>query len=443
MSDNNHIIYTAEDIHRYFSGSMSAAEMYAMDKAALNDPLLAEAMEGYHSLPSFAKEASYADIQKQLDELKNKLPGKVVSINKRNNSWWKVAAAVLLIGGSVFAFLKNNSSKNKENAVVAKNDSLIKFHIASDSAAVAINNSSSEKVVTSDSLNANAIASPSKGNKKAVTYIGSTTLASSSNVTTYQLADSTNMDLAKAENNGLINSSSVFKKEVTKSVANIGNSEYYTTIDDDEKAKKSVGKLKRASQQPAAANFTGRIVDDNNNAVPYAKLMINNKKQAKTDINGYFNMALPDTSIRLDVAAYNYYPQTTNVSANNFAGIILKAKRSTFKKNRSVADSIALRSKVDILYKLGAEPKDGWIAYQQFLIQQCSNSEYDNGKPVTGETIVQFEIDANGLPTNFHFEKSINEEVNDGVENLIINGPEWKYTEHNAIPGIVRIKITF
>ena len=443
MFDNNHI-YTAEDIHRYFSGSMSADEMYAMDKAALNDPLLAEAMEGYHSLPSFANEAGYADIQKQLDELKNKLPGKVVSINKRNNSWWKVAAAVLLIGGSVFAFLKINSSKNKENAVVAKTDSLIKFHIPNDSAAVAINSSSSEKVVVSDSLNANAIASPSKGNKKAVTYIGSTTLASSSNVTTYQLADSTNMDLAKAENNGLINSSSVFyKKDTTKNAGTFANGDYYTTIDGNQKPKKNNEKLRRAFQQPASANFTGRIVDDNNNAVPYAKLMINNKKQAKTDINGYFNMALPDTSIRLDVAAYNYYPQTANVSANNFAGIILKAKRSTFKKSTSVADSVALRSKVDILYKLGAEPKEGWIAYQQFLIQQCSNSEYDDGKAVVGETIVQFEIDMNGQPTNFHFEKSINEEVNDGVENLIINGPEWKYTEHNAIPGIIRIKITF
>ncbi len=37
-----------EEIEKYFLGKMSSAEMHALEEAALNDPFLAEAMEGYH-----------------------------------------------------------------------------------------------------------------------------------------------------------------------------------------------------------------------------------------------------------------------------------------------------------------------------------------------------------------------------------------------------------
>lgn len=47
--DNNflHIEYTQADIERYIQGKMSNAEMYAIEKAALQDPFLADAIEGY------------------------------------------------------------------------------------------------------------------------------------------------------------------------------------------------------------------------------------------------------------------------------------------------------------------------------------------------------------------------------------------------------------
>ena len=48
MSDpNTHINYSVEDIERYLSGGMSAKEMHDMEKAALQDPFLADAIEGF------------------------------------------------------------------------------------------------------------------------------------------------------------------------------------------------------------------------------------------------------------------------------------------------------------------------------------------------------------------------------------------------------------
>ena len=49
MNDHKEHIsqYSAADIQRYVQGKLSAAEMHAMEKAALDDPFLADAMEGY------------------------------------------------------------------------------------------------------------------------------------------------------------------------------------------------------------------------------------------------------------------------------------------------------------------------------------------------------------------------------------------------------------
>ncbi|HPH25121.1 MAG TPA: hypothetical protein PLW32_14630, partial [Chitinophagaceae bacterium] len=48
MANNNeHINYSKADIEKYLQGKMNAAEMYALEKAALQDPFLADAIEGF------------------------------------------------------------------------------------------------------------------------------------------------------------------------------------------------------------------------------------------------------------------------------------------------------------------------------------------------------------------------------------------------------------
>jgi hypothetical protein len=48
--EKNIINYTAADIEKYWKGTLSAAEMHAMEKAAMDDPFLADALEGYKNI---------------------------------------------------------------------------------------------------------------------------------------------------------------------------------------------------------------------------------------------------------------------------------------------------------------------------------------------------------------------------------------------------------
>ena len=48
MSENNNIKrFTAADIEKYHKGLLSAKEKNALEKASLDDPFLADALEGY------------------------------------------------------------------------------------------------------------------------------------------------------------------------------------------------------------------------------------------------------------------------------------------------------------------------------------------------------------------------------------------------------------
>src|SRR5215470_15444588 len=97
ISENNHIIYSAEDIQRYWKGQLSPQEMHAMEKAALDDPFLADAMEGYGLA---LEEHDAQKLSSQLDEarlqLEEQTKGVVATGRVRSFRWWQVAAAAFV-----------------------------------------------------------------------------------------------------------------------------------------------------------------------------------------------------------------------------------------------------------------------------------------------------------------------------------------------------------
>jgi hypothetical protein len=100
--------YSAKDIERYHSGQMSVAEMHALEKAALDDPFLADALEGYAltQTPS----ADLASLQQRLQERIEKKEEKR-SIFYIGNSWMRIAALFVLIAGGGWLVYQTLSTK--------------------------------------------------------------------------------------------------------------------------------------------------------------------------------------------------------------------------------------------------------------------------------------------------------------------------------------------
>ena len=57
--------FTVDDIERYYSGKMSPVEMHQLEKAAMEDPFLADALEGYAYTQTPAEDRAWLQSQLQ------------------------------------------------------------------------------------------------------------------------------------------------------------------------------------------------------------------------------------------------------------------------------------------------------------------------------------------------------------------------------------------
>lgn len=98
MADNQgHIKPTAELIRQYLEGTLDDKTMHALEKQALDDPFLAEALEGFAMHPA-DQQPALKDLQSRLEERVGSEGKKTAGgIVRRLDYKWLAAAAVLLI----------------------------------------------------------------------------------------------------------------------------------------------------------------------------------------------------------------------------------------------------------------------------------------------------------------------------------------------------------
>src|SRR6478609_697992 len=92
------------DIEKYRKGELTSVEMHALEKKALHDPFLAEALEG---LESISPEHVSLDI--------NEINQKILS-RKKNATWFtplRIAAGIILLAGCVFLFYNVNKPEEQ------------------------------------------------------------------------------------------------------------------------------------------------------------------------------------------------------------------------------------------------------------------------------------------------------------------------------------------
>jgi hypothetical protein len=112
--DNHKKYYTAADYSRYHSGEMSAAEMHDLEKAALQDPFVQDALDGY--VHTKTGEADVALLRKRLASANKE--DKVVVVSYPFKNYWKIAA--VLIVGATISFLVYNNNQNEKTQQLAE-----------------------------------------------------------------------------------------------------------------------------------------------------------------------------------------------------------------------------------------------------------------------------------------------------------------------------------
>ncbi|MBM3433105.1 MAG: hypothetical protein FJX92_08955 [Bacteroidetes bacterium] len=121
MEQNKKIIYDGVYLERYRKGELSAAEAHALEKASLEDPLLAEALEGYHSATRGSEPELYflkQWVNERVEE--NQAAIRFLPKNRSMAPLLRIAAVFLVLTGAAwmtyFFWINPNQSQLASNS---------------------------------------------------------------------------------------------------------------------------------------------------------------------------------------------------------------------------------------------------------------------------------------------------------------------------------------
>lgn len=458
MADGQTIkTYSASDIEKYQQGLLSDAERHAMEKAALEDPFLADAMEGYADAgPS---------LQSDLDDLKKRLvqrteeKTKVIPLGGSGRSplrWMRAAVLIgVLAGAGTLAYIFMFNGKQEKIAQAEK----------ANNSPVATNTDTGNTVAT-PAINATDSTIPSGTanttlNKEKV-FNGTTYYADSSIVYKKEtkaeslqadekaaiaelvIVNNERKDLAKSANRA----AAILDRE--KAEASKKETSYdFLTVPAESNDKFAATQTKAKAVAPAPAKkleennfissniFRGRVTDGQNLGVPFAKVInTDDNVGTYTDARGYFNLTSPDSVLNVQIRSIGFENNNTqlrNVSPNNqvvlqndrrMNALVINNQRSN--TNRRANNSVQLQE---------PEPADGWENYDTYLSNNLVLPDELKNKPSNSSTAaveVSFEVDAKGQPINIRVEKSLCEKCDKEAIRLIKEGPKWKQRAGNG-----------
>ncbi len=454
--------YTAADIEKYHKGLLSAKEMHDLEKAALDDPFLADALEGY-ATRGVNVAADIAELKKRLEEKTEKTKVVPLSTGKPSSfPFLRVAAMVILIAGAgvlTYQFAFNN--KNKSEQQVAKLEEPAKNETIKANDTVTANPSQAGSPETSGSTAPGTV-----NDQKAVARTGENTgksnIAPALGPQKNEFFDSkakaeevqTEGDVAAknpaaklpGHQTDTIKNYKAVTSEVAKENISKDNKEVvsgYAKMDRDSEqfmekkkaANANANASRKAEDQQAYRNmntFRGRVTDNRNVGVPFANVtnLVDNNAGTYTDANGYFNLRYADTLLNVQVRSVGFENNTV-LLRNNLPNnpVVMQEDRRGLSEvvisNKQV--NTASRS-LDINRTLEEpEPADGWSNYDTYIANNLNVPEEARNKPSSSPSVeISFEVDKNGEPTNFKVEKSLCPKCDQEAIRLIKEGPKWK-----------------
>ena len=446
IEENKHINYSAADIEKYWRGELTAAEQHAMEKAALEDPLLADAMEGYEEKAQVPEPVIAADN----NELSKRLTERVAEKQSApviKSVWWKVAAAIVVLIGAAWLYTGINNKSKQES--VAKNEinkrrSVIKADtlpvpagaVAADDTFHDIAVSKLPRAAAKDNLLTRKEADKNAEAETAVASLAATSKPAAAKPGAVQAADSTGMD----------------KKDVAKLAERKEELSSSVEADKPEQKAKSVftdgNAMKKYTLAGRASNFSntfnGNVMDQSNQPVANAAIQIPNLNVAtKTDNKGYFSFKAPDTTLSVSIASNGFETQNVNLRNNkamlnqivlkpdqNNLGEVVVQSNGAVRKKQIAANDISIKI-------LDAEPVNGWTEYNAYLQKNKKVSEENSH--IHGTVVVSFEVHTRWL-NNFTIVQSLDEDLDAEAIRLVKEGPAWKLLKGKKAMATVTVK---
>jgi len=404
----NNESYNAAMIEKYLQGKLSPDEMHAIEKAALDDPFLADAIEGLSlSLQSGGRNAmanDMADLRQRLNQRVANDKNKIIPIFSIRY-WWQVAAVVFVLALSgTFTYYIIRGNETEKKSIAQTKEKAIESKI--DSVPTAVPGAASPKSDTEVLAPGNPkISEPSRSAEVRKKNTGLKTIDKDEHI-------SDSGAVASVEDQSSYKRkepASVPEKETPLKAAAIARSDDF-------------------EQPPKQNSFIGKVTDQHNKPIAAASVELKDKKIAAiTDNNGNFKLNIKDTdsTVVAKVNSAGYEPAVIDLSKNSSPNIII-LREDKNNLQEVVTTGSSKRRKTDMRQQTAqdAAPLIGWVEYNKYLERNKKAPQDSVG--LRGPVVVSFIVNQKGTLSRFAIEQSLGPGYDEEAIRLIKDGPAWK-----------------
>jgi hypothetical protein len=403
------------EIRKYLNGELDAHAMHELERRALDDPFLMDALEGF--------ELTDKDQQANLNDLAGRLHRRTEKKQIRMIPWGRLSAAasvVIILGGAIWFFSsKHNEEKGK---LVASDITIAKKEAPAAPAPVVKDTLAAAKQSTTAARMSTAPEPKNYSNKKADV---------SPQPVEQQLAEAddqkelANDKLKAAKQPADANGYGSLPYEPKKdSVA--ANELIVSAMEKQKKPAAAKSKASLSEQTQLQGKVAGVTVtpndmhtivgtvkgaDDGMPIVGATVRVVGRSFGAVTDVNGKFVLQDVAKNQTLSVNYIGYNAKKVKADDDSMSITLDPA-------GNSLAEVVVVKDKDT--ENVDAHPKDGWKAFNDYLKK---NSQSPDGK--TGKVKVSFSVAADGSLSQFKIIKSLSDVADKQAIILISNGPVW------------------
>lgn len=487
-----------DDIEKYKAGKLSPAERHALEKKALSDPFLADALEG-------VEEISSQEFSLDVQELNRKILGR-----KKNKWLWPMRIAASVIGVAIISTiiiynqsdqavnLAGNQEKKNEISAPAKEDSTSQAQLKDDDsvqtetesekkderknadenlvAAVKESKPKTKPKQPAETSRANSLAGAggaSQATKPTLTVDTSSGILSRTDTTNSADLANTATETRVAQADQTIATQGPVSGEVTTSdtasglaLAKVQMPTPSPAVDDkttEEIALTSLPKTEsksrpeRSGKQLARRNeskpsaTTGVIVkgvvrDQQGQPIPGVNIVAKGSTNgAVTDPEGKYSIEVPSTDQTLVYSFIGYEAQEQPLDKLKDGKLDISLQEDATQLSEVVVTGYGVKRDGDEPIVRLAEPDGGRKAYDQYLDEKKIYPQQAIENKVEGKVTIEFTVGLTGALSDFQVVRKLGYGCDEEVIRLVKEGPQWKpsYINNEAVESLVRIKTRF
>jgi len=415
----------AADFERYYKGNMPFEERHALEKAALDDPFLQDALDGY----AFSSNpvAEITALQQQLNGPTTPTIRLAWFRQPHLQQWLRAAVLLLCLGSAAVWWL--NSSKT-ENPIIASNEGSNVTPIIQPLSS----NNDTLVTVTSPTTDGSVSTTSVPLFKQPIASIPATVVKSNNRLIQNEVSSAFTADSA-------LNELVLVKKNSDAVLLNASI------------AKSAPMKEEKIRSPFPVSTIRGQVI--NQQGIPVANASIKDQvtnQWISTDNSGNFELAnnRNTNAVLVDVRAQGYRSLNSNLSNNMSNRIVLEPETvtpaqtvvetaplskmkstNTAQMDSGIEESLPYYFNMNRVALKNVAPFAGWDAYNHFIDSHLPTAK-NLGSTATGNVLLSFTLNAMGKAENISIIQSLNKACDNAAIRFIQESPAFKRTKKSG-----------